>query len=71
MTSNLITAVLAILFGLLVLGTVGAFLLLVPALSLLSVASILLALIFMFVLGCHAGGRRIRISHVRRLLHHQ
>jgi hypothetical protein len=70
MTGNLITTILAVLFGLLVLGTVGTFLLLVPALSLISVASILLAMIFMFTLGCHAGGRRIRLSHVRRLIHH-
>jgi hypothetical protein len=70
MTSNLITIILSVLFGLLVLGTVGMFLLFVPALSLLSVVSILLALIFMFILGCHAGGRRIRVSHVRRLIHY-
>lgn len=70
MMSNLITMIFSVLFGLLVLGTLGTFLLLVPALSLISVASILLALIFMFGLGCHAGGRRIRVSRVRRLIHH-
>jgi len=67
MTGNLITTVFAVLFGLLVLGTVGCFLLLVPALSLLSIATILTALILMFALGCHAGGRRIRISRLRHL----
>ena len=67
MTGNLITTILAVLLGAFVLGTVGSFLLMVPALSLLSVMSILLALIFMFALGCHAGGRRIRIQRFRQM----
>ena len=70
MTTNIVTMVFAILLGLLVLGTLGSFLLVVPALPMLSVTAILLALIFMFALGCYAGGRRIRISHLRRLVHH-
>lgn len=70
MTTNLITMIFSVLLGLVVLGTVTMFLLVVPALSMFSVISILLALIFMFALGCQAGGRRIRMSHVRRLIHH-
>jgi len=66
MTGNLITTIFAVLFGLLILGTVGSFLLFVPVLSILSVASILLALMFMFALGLHVGGRRIRISRMIR-----
>ena len=62
----MITTIFAVLFGLLILGTVGSFLLFVPVLSILSVASILLALMFMFALGLHVGGRRIRISRMIR-----
>lgn len=70
MKSNLIAMILSVLLALLLLCTMGAFLLLVPAVSLISVAAILLALIFMFALGCHAGGRRIRVSHVTRAIPH-
>jgi hypothetical protein len=65
MTGNLITSIFAVLLGLALLGTVGAFLMAVPVVSLVSVVSILLALMLMFALGMHAGGRRIRI-HPRR-----
>jgi hypothetical protein len=49
------------LLALLVAGTTSAFLLAVPAISLISLFFVLLAMILMFALGLHAGGRRIRI----------
>ncbi len=61
MTTNLITIVFAALLALLVAGSISAFLLAVPAVSFLSVVLVLLAMILMFALGLHAGGRRIRI----------
>jgi hypothetical protein len=64
MTSNIITTVFAVLFGALVLATLGSFLLFVPALSIISTVAILLALMFMFALGLYAGGRRIRVHRL-------
>jgi len=55
----------------LLLGTVGAFLLYVPLMAVAAVATILLALGLTFLLGMAAGGRRIRISRMtRRFLQH-
>jgi len=53
--------VFAALLALLVAGSISAFLLAVPALSLMSVLLILVGLMLMFALGLHVGGRRIRI----------
>ena len=61
MTSNLITTVFSILGAVLLAGTVSAFLLDVSAVTVLSVALILLKMLLMFALGVYAGGRRIRI----------
>ncbi len=61
MTSNLITSVFAALLALLLVGTTAAFLLLAPAMSVLTVFVILAGMLLMFALGLHAGGRRIRI----------
>jgi len=61
MATNLITAIFSILAATLLLGTVAAFLLQVPAVTLASLTVILLALLLMFTLGVYAGGRRIRI----------
>jgi len=60
-TTNLITIVFAALLALLLAGSVSAFLLAVPAVSLISLILILLSLILMFALGLYAGGRRIRV----------
>ena len=54
-----------ILLALLLPVGIGAFLLYVPAISLASVVAVVMALILMFVLGVHAGGRRIRIGRHR------
>jgi ABC-type transport system involved in Fe-S cluster assembly fused permease/ATPase subunit len=61
MATNLITVIFSILGALLLVGTVAAFLLAVPAVSFAGVTVILLALLLMFTLGVYAGGRRIRI----------
>jgi hypothetical protein len=61
MATNLITAIFSILAATLLLGTVAAFLLAVPAVTLAGLTVILLALLLMFTLGVYAGGRRIRI----------
>jgi hypothetical protein len=52
---------LAIFLGVLMLGSLGAFLLYVPILPMAVVAIFLLFLVLMFVLGVHTGRRRIRI----------
>jgi hypothetical protein len=52
----------AISLGALFAGAVAAFLLYVPVLSVATVSTVVLALIVMFGLGAHAGGRRIRIA---------
>lgn len=61
MASNLIMTVFSALFALLLSTALGAFLLAVPAMSLLSVILVLTVMILMFALGLYAGGRRIRI----------
>lgn len=61
MATNFITVIFSILGAILLVGTVAAFLLEVPAVSFASVGIILLALLLMFTLGVYAGGRRIRI----------
>ena len=61
MTSNTITVVFAALLALFVVGTIAAFLLSVPAISILTLVVILAGMMMMFALGLHAGGRRIRI----------
>jgi hypothetical protein len=53
---------LAIFLGVLILGSLGAFLLYVPVLPLALVVTLLLSLVLMFILGVHTGRRRIRIS---------
>jgi hypothetical protein len=61
MATNFITVILSILGAILLVGTVAAFLLQVPAVSVAGVSVVLLALLLMFTLGVYAGGRRIRI----------
>jgi hypothetical protein len=51
--------------GVLMLGSLGAFLLYVPVLPLIVVVAILLSSFVMFILGVHTGGRRIRISRMK------
>lgn len=53
---------LTIFLGVLMLGSLGAFLLYVPVLPFAAVVIVLLSLVWMFFLGVHAGRRRIRIS---------
>ena len=53
---------LAIFLGVLILGSLSAFLLYVPVLPLAVVVTLLLSLVLMFILGVHTGRRRIRIS---------
>ena len=57
---HLMTAV-GVLLGVLILGSFGAFFLYVPILPVAAAATIMLALILMFILGVQTGGRRIRI----------
>jgi hypothetical protein len=52
----------------LLLASVGAFLLYVPMLTLLSTVTVLMALVLTFAMGVVAGGRRIRISRMIRRL---
>jgi ABC-type transport system involved in Fe-S cluster assembly fused permease/ATPase subunit len=61
MATNLITMVFSILAACLLIGSVSAFLLVVPAVTFAGVTVVLLALLLMFTLGIYAGGRRIRI----------
>ena len=56
---------LAIFLGVLMLGTLGAFLLYVPILPLVVVVILLLSLVLMFILGVQTGRRRIRISRMK------
>jgi hypothetical protein len=66
MHAKLITTVLAVLLAVLLLGTVGSFLYVVSVFTLLSVSTVVLALMLMFGLGMMAGGRRIRITRLRQ-----
>lgn len=61
MATNLITTVFSILAACLLVGSVSAFLLTVPAVTFAGVTVVLLALLLMFTLGVYAGGRRIRV----------
>jgi hypothetical protein len=56
---------LAIFLGILMLGSLGAFLLYVPVLPLAVVVTLLLSLVLMFILGAQTGRRRIRISRMK------
>jgi hypothetical protein len=49
--------------------SIGAFLIYVSAIGIMSVTAILLGLVLTFSLGVVAGGRRIRISRMMRRLH--
>jgi len=64
----MVTRILAVLFALFLLGSVGFFLLEIPALSYLTVVTILLTFLLMFTLGVYAGGRRIRIRGMKSRL---
>lgn len=56
------------LLALLLIGSVGVFLLKVAELAFLSVVMILLTFLLMFTLGVYAGGRRIRIRGLKSRL---
>jgi len=55
-----------ILSAILFLGSIGAFLLYVPALAIAAVMTTLAGLILMFVLGFQAGRGAVRISRARK-----
>ena len=57
-----LTPALGVILGVLILGSVGAFLLYVPILPFAAVVIILLGLILMFILGVQTGGRGWRSS---------
>ena len=61
-SSRFSDGLLAIFLGFLMLGSLGAFLLYVPILPLAVVVTLLLSLVWMFILGVQTGRRRIRIS---------
>ena len=61
----MIARIFTVLLALLLAGSVGAFLLQVPAISFLSLTMILLTFLLMFTLGVYAGGRRIQIKGLR------
>jgi hypothetical protein len=50
----------------LLVASIGAFLIYVSALGIISVSAIVLGLVLTFALGVVAGGRRIRISRMMR-----
>jgi len=62
--ANHVERYIAVFLGVLMLGSLGAFLLYVPVLPLAVVVILLLSLVLMFVLGVQTGRRRIRISRV-------
>jgi hypothetical protein len=62
----LLSALLAVLF----IGTIGAFLLYVPALTVFSVAGVLVGLCLMFALGLATGTRWRKINRAMRLPDH-
>jgi len=53
----------------LLVASIGAFLIYVSAIGIMSVTAILLGLVLTYSLGVVAGGRRIRISRMIRRLH--
>jgi hypothetical protein len=54
----------------LLVASIGAFLIYVSAIGIMSVTAILLGLVLTYALGVVAGGRRIRISRMIRRLQH-
>lgn len=54
----------------LLVASIGAFLIYVSAIGIMSVTAILLGLVLTYALGVVAGGRRIRISRIMRRLQH-
>jgi hypothetical protein len=52
----------AILLGMVVIGTIGGFFLYVAIIPLIAISTLSMALIFMFMLGVQAGRRRIRVA---------
>jgi hypothetical protein len=66
MTSNRITMIFAVLLAALLLGSVGVFFLKVAMVGMVGFVTTLLALMLMFALGLHAGGRRIKILRRRQ-----
>ena len=60
--SRQVTLLTAFFLGVLILGSIGAFLLYVPAISWISVTIVLTGMVLMFLLGVQAGARRIRIT---------
>ena len=65
--SRQVTLLAAFFLGVLLLASIGSFLLYVPVLSWLSVTLVLVGMVLMFLLGVQAGARRIRIT--RRGIH--
>jgi hypothetical protein len=63
----LIAVVIAL--GIVFAGTIGAFLLYVPVLTIFSVSAVLLGFVVMFGLGMQAGGRRIRVKRTKMSPH--
>ena len=60
--SRQVTILAAFFLGALLLGSIGSFLLFVPAISWISVTVVLLGMVLMFLLGVQTGARRIRIT---------
>ncbi|HLX44474.1 MAG TPA: hypothetical protein VKR43_13610 [Bryobacteraceae bacterium] len=60
--SRQVTILTAFFLGVLILGSIGSFLLYVPAISWISVTVVLAGMVLMFLLGVQAGARRIRIT---------
>lgn len=56
-----VTILLGFFLGAALLGSIGAFLFYVPAMSWITGTVVLLGMVLMFLLGVHTGGRRIRI----------
>ncbi len=56
-----LTTALGVILGVLILGSLGVFLLYVPLLPFAAVVTILLGLILMFILGVQTGGGRITV----------
>lgn len=61
----MITRIFSVLVALLLIGSVGVFLLNVQEITLLAVIMILLTFLLMFTLGVYAGGRRIRVKGLK------
>jgi uncharacterized membrane protein YedE/YeeE len=55
--------------GIVFAGTIGAFLLYVPVLTIFSVSAVLFGFVVMFGLGMQAGGRRIRVKRTKMSPH--